>query len=270
MSFLVLGGIDYNTPQEEAPTPEAGAVATQLAAARQSSTESNPLGANWGPLAETRAEAVNLGALFQSTFQRDPIVLTGKDASKGAFESSSLKARFVHVATHGYFASESRRGLADRRPHEGGWTPRSLEESVSGLAPMALCGFALAGANRGVDSLGHLSGVITAEEIAGLDFSACELAVLSACETNVGITRAGQGIRSLQAALHAAGARTAITSLWKVSDEATREMFEDFYTRIWVKHEAKAQALWRAKMALRKKGAATRDWAAWVLSGDPN
>ena len=59
-----------------------------------------------------------------------------------------------------------------------------------------------------------------------LDLSNCELAVLSACETNVGIRRAGQGIQSLQGALHAAGARTAITSLWKVDDRPTRELME--------------------------------------------
>lgn len=38
-------------------------------------------------------------------------------------------------------------------------------------------------------------------------------AVSSACETNVDLRRAGQGIQSLQAALHAAGARTAIPSV---------------------------------------------------------
>ena len=67
-----------------------------------------------------------------------------------------------------------------------------------------------------------------------------------------------------------AGARTAITSLWKVDDEATRELFEDFYTRVWVGRESKSSALWAAKSALRKNGRPTRDWAAWVLTGDPN
>ena len=38
-----------------------------------------------------------------------------------------------------------------------------------------------------------------------MDLGSCELAVLSACETNVGYRRAGEGIHSLQAALHAAG-----------------------------------------------------------------
>jgi CHAT domain-containing protein len=112
-------------------------------------------------------------------------------------------------------------------------------------------------------------GILTAEELASFDLRNCELAVLSACETNVGIRRAGQGIQSLQTALHAAGARTAITSLWKVDDAATRRLFELFYTKLWKEKLGKADALWQAKMALRAEGHPLRDWAGWVLSGDP-
>ena len=53
-------------------------------------------------------------------------------------------------------------------------------------------------------------------------------------------------------------------------DEATRELMVDFYRRLWVERKPKAQALWEAKMALRSQGHPTRDWAAWVLSGDPD
>ena len=94
--------------------------------------------------------------------------------------------------------------------------------------------------------------------------------MLSACETNVGIRRAGQGIQSLQSALHAAGARTAITSLWKVDDAATRKLFELFYTYLWVEKMGKADSLWKAKMDLREAGHPLRDWAGWVLTGDPD
>ncbi len=114
-----------------------------------------------------------------------------------------------------------------------------------------------------------MSGILTAEELSGLDLSVCDLAVLSACETNVGIRRAGQGIQSPQTALHAAGARTAITSLWKVDDAATRKLMERFYTNLWVEEMGKADALWKAKCDLRAEGHPVRDWAAWVLSGDP-
>ena len=135
---------------------------------------------------------------------------------------------------------------------------------------------ALAGANLPADATGRIPGLITAEELSTLDLANCELAVLSACDTNVGVRRAGQGVASLQRALHMAGARSVITSLWKVPDEATKELMVDFYRRLWVQKKEKAVALWEAKMKLRdakdERGRpkyGTRDWAAWVLTGDP-
>ncbi len=88
-------------------------------------------------------------------------------------------------------------------------------------------------------------------------------------QTNVGIRRAGQGVQSLQSALHAAGVRTAITSLWKVDDASTRGLMESFYDNLWIEELPKAEALWRAKNALRETGHPVRDWAGQVLSGDP-
>ena len=145
-----------------------------------------------------------------------------------------------------------------------------LENRVTGMAPMLLCGLALAGANQPMNSLGRRPGILTAEELCSLDLSSCDLAVLSACETNVGIRSAGVGIQSLKAALHAAGVRTAVTSLWKVDDAATRKLMELFYTYLWMDEMPKAKALWKAKKALRDEGHPVRDWAAWVLSGDPD
>ncbi len=111
---------------------------------------------------------------------------------------------------------------------------------------------------------------MTAKELAGVDLSSCELAVLSACESNVGVRRAGEGIQSLKSALHTAGVRTAITSLWKVDDSATRLLMECFYTYLWIDGLRKADALWRAKCDLRADGHPLREWAPWVLSGNPD
>lgn len=134
-----------------------------------------------------------------------------------------------------------------------------------------------AGANLPSDALGRARGLVSAEEIASWDLAGCELAVLSACDTNVGLRRAGQGVASLQRALHMAGARSVITSLWKVPDEATKELMVDFYRRMWIEKKSKQQALWEAKTKLPDaKGASgqpmytTRDWAAWVLTGAPD
>src|SRR5262249_39791673 len=96
------------------------------------------------------------------------------------------------------------------------------------------------------------------------------LAVLSACDTNVGVHRAGQSIKSLQSALRIAGARSAVTSLWRVRDKASADLMQNFYRLLLVEGLSKGDALWEAKRVLRRNGAEARDWAAWILTGDPD
>ena len=100
-----------------------------------------------------------------------------------------------------------------------------------------------------------------------LDLSRCFLVTLSACDTSLGVRRAGQGYASLRAALQGAGARYVLTSLWKVGDEATMELMIDFYRRLWGGPQDPHRALWQAKMEARRRGAAFRDWAGWVMAG---
>ena len=44
----------------------------------------------------------------------------------------------------------------------------------------------------------------------------------------------------------------------------------DFYRRLWTGGGEPHTALWNARMAARERGAPFRDWAGWVLSGDPD
>jgi CHAT domain-containing protein len=133
---------------------------------------------------------------------------------------------------------------------------------------MSLCGLALSGANETDEDF---VGVISGEEIAARDLSGCELAVLSACETVHGTSRAGHGLASLQGAFHAAGARFVIATRWKIPDERSRELMSTFYAQLWHKKEPKSprQALDHAKEELRKKKAPVQHWAGFVLTGDP-
>jgi CHAT domain-containing protein len=232
-------------------------------------------------LPATVAEARSIAGEFAEQQGTDAAVtlLQGGEATRERLFEAAPRARWLHVATHGWFAPESIRSWEDRDPLDeltGLGMRATGEEQVRGMSPMLLCGLALAGANQPEDELGRVPGLVTAEEIAALDLSDCELAVLSACDTNVGERRSGQGVASLQRALQMAGARSVVTSLWKVPDEATRELMVDFYRRIWVEGKPKHQALWEAKRRLReakdesgRPRYALRDWAAWVLTGDP-
>ena len=274
-SLLALGGVDYDADAEIGE--DYVAVAPPVASVETSAETTEGGGTRSGTaflfpaLAGTEPEAASTAELFDRAFAIEPTLLTKKETTKAALFEAAPGKRYVHLATHGWFAPESVKSTEDTGPNEDSSFARmSVEERVTGFAPMTLCGLALAGANHGADSLGRVKGILTAEELCTLDLSQCELAVLSACETNVGIRRAGQGIQSLQAALYAAGARTSITSLWKVDDAATRRLMELFYTNLWIEKLPKSEALWSAKVTMREEGFPPSTWAAWVMTGDPD
>jgi tetratricopeptide (TPR) repeat protein len=269
-SLLALGGVAYSAKGAVVEgTITASAPIREPDEVHPGTERSTALGL-FSDIPESGHEAAAIANLFKQTFDTEPASLTSGEATKAALFEAAAGKRYVHIATHGWFAPENVKSIMDTNGNEQPFARMSLEERITGLAPMTLCGLALTGANNGRDSLGRVPGILTAEELCTLDLSQCELAVLSACETNVGIRRAGQGIQSLQAALYAAGARTSITSLWKVDDAATRRLFETFYTKLWKEKLGKADALWQAKMALRNEGHPVRDWAGWVLTGDPD
>ena len=71
-------------------------------------------------------------------------------------------------------------------------------------------------------------GVLFSGEVYNIDLNA-ELVSLSACETGLGKISTGEGIIGLSRALLYAGAKNLAVSLWKVSDEATKDLMVGFY-----------------------------------------
>ncbi len=280
--LVAIGAVEYGAAEVDV---EDGTLAA--ATGRRTSDQAGSLrGGAWcdgfSPLPATDAEVRGIARYFteQSHSDRVSHLCQGADATRERLALLAPSARWLHIATHGWFAPESILSWNDRAlPNErmGAELRAQGAEQARRMSPMLLCGIALAGASLPADPAGRVPGLITAEELSTLDLANCELAVLSACETNVGTRRAGQGVASLQRALHMAGARSVITSLWKVPDEATKELMLDFYRRLWVEKKPKWRALWEAKMSLRnakdEHGApkySTRDWAAWVLTGEPD
>jgi CHAT domain-containing protein len=179
----------------------------------------------------------------------------------------------VHIATHGFFARSAPPPDAMELFASVGRVREPWTELVGQTRnPLAESGLALAGANRPPLPTGETSGILTAEELIGLDLHGTRLVTLSACETGRGEEATGQGVLGLRAAFLAAGARTLVMSLWKVPDEATRELMHRFYQNLWERQLPPLPALLAAQDALRSdpSGAFTApaNWAGWILVGE--
>ena len=180
--------------------------------------------------------------------------------SKGNAESfvalNGKSPSIVHIATHGFY-----------------YTPDEAKDKdfLSGYTDaMSLSGLVFAGGNaawlgkRNVD--GVLGGVLTAKDIANLDFKGTDLLVLSACKTGQGKVTA-EGVFGLQRAFKKAGVGTIIMSLWNVDDKVTSEFMVAFYEQLTDKANNwnKRKAFEQTKEIIRKKHSDPYYWAAFVM-----
>ena len=108
---------------------------------------------------------------------------------------------------------------------------------------------------------------MTSGEILQLDLQA-ELAVLSACDTAKGRTVESDFV-GLPYSLFASGVPSVVMTLWAIPDMPTSELMIDFYKRLRT-GETKVRALRQAILATMKNHPDPRDWAAFVLLGNPD
>lgn len=199
----------------------------------------------------------------------------GPEALEGVLKTKCCSPQILHLATHGFFLPD--------QPHDpvsGG--SALVDEPSAGLGrlagplpenPMLRSGLALAGANTWLKS-GNLpeaaeDGLLTAEDVTGLNLLATELVVLSACETGLGEVHVGEGVFGLRRAFVLAGAKTLVMSLWKVPDEQTRELMEDFYRRL-LAGQGRAAALRASQLAMKIRYPDPYYWGAFICQGDPS
>lgn len=108
-----------------------------------------------------------------------------------------------------------------------------------------------------------------------MNLQGTDLVVLSACETGLGDVKNGEGIFGLQRAFQIAGAKTLIMSLWRVSDEETKNLMITFYTNL-KNGLSKSIALRDAKLQILKKyrqiygEAHPYYWGAFISVGESN
>lgn len=177
----------------------------------------------------------------------------------------------LHLATHGFFLPDQ--PIDPFRPLAGLMGERLFGQRLEN--PLLRSGLALAGANSWLKGKTLRpeaeDGLLTAEDVTGLDLLDTELVVLSACDTGRGEVHVGEGVFGLRRAFVLAGAKTLVTSLWKVPDQATRELMVDFYQRI-LAGTPRAEALRAAQRTLKARPAYAhpRFWGAFICQGDPS
>jgi CHAT domain-containing protein len=278
-SLLVVGEVDYDA----APKADRETVANRSAARPRSGTL-----LKWPALEETGDEATLVRKAFARRFPRGSVQeLTGQQATEAAVRQQAARHRFLHLATHGFFAPQKLRSALAPRPEAARRADLDPfgRAGLSGFHPGLLSGLVLAGANR-KPKPGQDDGILTALEVAELDLGGVELTVLSACETGLGAVAGGEGLLGLQRAFQVAGAKSVVASLWKVDDKASRELMVRFYKNLWGnKPLSKLEALRQAQLWMLREGgkrglvvveerlkAKARVppyyWAAFQLSGD--
>jgi len=96
------------------------------------------------------------------------------------------------------------------------------------------------------------------------------LVVLSACETAMGRTLAGEGPLTLSRAFLAAGASGVVASLWAVDDAATAELMGSFYEALLRNGQPVADALRYAQRKVRSqpRWANPYFWAGFIYTGN--
>lgn len=141
-------------------------------------------------------------------------------------------ANTLHVASHGQFAPEA--GQTFLLAYDGRFTLPQLRAALA-------------------------AGKVREEPI--------EMLVLSACQTAAGDERAALGIAGVAIG---AGARSALATLWSVSDESTARLVERFYRELVAAKGNRAEALREAQLALLREPETAHPfyWAPFLLIGN--
>lgn len=108
-------------------------------------------------------------------------------------------------------------------------------------------------------------GRLTVRDAYGLNL-ACDLVVLSACETGISAVAPGDELIGLARGFFAAGAPSLLVSLWTVDDTTTAELMTTFYQQLR-KGDSPAAALRHAQCALLQTQPHPFFWASFVLMG---
>jgi len=164
----------------------------------------------------------------------DAVVLKNENFTVDRISEEITEGRYdvVHIATHGEFNSDFRKSY-------------------------------LLGHNRKL-TINNLEKIMLTRRYQN---SPLDLLVLSACQTATGDERAALGLAGVAVK---AGVRSAVATLWFISDAATAQLIAEFYHQLKQPGVTKAQALQQAQLKLikTKRYKHPNFWAPFILIGN--
>ncbi len=202
-------------------------------------------------LPETRVEVERIAGFMDGSKIRTDLYMD-TEGTEGSFKAlSGRKVNLAHIATHGFYWTEKdatrSQGLSFLMSDDK--LPQHVEDKA-----LTRSGLLMTGAKNtlaGKELPGNVNdGVLTAREIAALDFRGLDMVILSACQTGLGEI-SGEGVSGLQRGFKKAGANTLMTSLWKVSDRATQMLMTKFYEH-FLSGKSKLESLRLAQKHVRE------------------
>lgn len=110
----------------------------------------------------------------------------------------------------------------------------------------------------------HNDGYLSVDELYSLSLDA-DIVTLSACETALGKTGNGDDVIGFTRGFLYSGARTIVSSLWKVDDQATSELMNAFYQNM--QKRSSKTALRLAQLQVRKQYPHPYYWASFQMVG---
>lgn len=171
----------------------------------------------------------------------------------------------LSISTHGFFSP------SPKSDYKEGFF-MGTETKKASENPMLRSGLFLTGAetflNSPDDKRSQFSenGILTAFEASQMNLVGTDLVVLSACETGLGEVNNGEGVFGLQRGFLGAGAGSILMSLWKVDDNATKELMIKFMGK-YATGLNKPASLRQAQIELMKEYPQPYYWGAFVLIG---
>jgi CHAT domain-containing protein len=193
----------------------------------------------------SRGPAIGFGTLKDNTGATDELrrlkdsypdieTIDRQEAVKPAFLSAMERASIFHFAGHSQDAADP------------------LRSSIL-----------LDGEREGPNS-------VTAVDISRHRMPANSVVILASCDSSVGNSRDGIGIRGLTSAFLISGAGSVVGSLWPVEAKSTSQLVVDFHENFATNYLSVATSLRNAQLALIKSGKFQHPyyWSGFVVTGN--